>query len=180
MDPSGAALLVIDVQEKLFARMHDKEGLRRAVLQAVQGAIALDLPIVWAEQYPAGMGPTIPELDSLLRQAGRAPLAKKTFSCLAHPEIEAAVRACGAERWLLAGIETHVCVFQTARDLVAAGYRVEVLADACSSRRPADREAGLRRIEQEGGLRASVEMALFDLLGAAEGPAFKRVLSIVK
>jgi nicotinamidase-related amidase len=172
-----AALVVIDVQEKLFSLMHEKEALLDSLQRMIRGAGALGLPIVWAEQYPQGMGPTLPQLTGLLPGA---PIPKKTFSCCTHPPLQAALDQTGREQLLLVGIEAHVCVYQTARGLLAQGKHVEVVADCVSSRTKANRKLGLQRIAQEGGRITSVEMALFELLGAAEGPAFKDILGIVK
>jgi len=177
LEPKQTALVVIDVQEKLYRLMHQKEALLDKLQRMIRGAKAIGLPVVWAEQYPEGMGPTLPELAELID--GR-PIPKKTFSLMAHPPLAEAFAATGADELLLVGIETHVCVYQTARDLLARGKKVEVVADCVSSRTASDRQLGLDRIAQEGGKLTSMEMALFELLGKAEGPAFKEVLQIVK
>jgi len=177
MAERDAALIVIDVQDKLFRLMHQRQELLERLQRLIRGARALELPVVWAEQYPEGMGATVAEVAALL---DGAPIPKKTFSCWAHPPLRRAIRATGADRFVLAGIETHVCVFQTARDLLAAGHRVEVAGDCVSSRTETDRRLGLERIAQHGGHWTGVEMLLFDLLGSAEDAAFKQVLPIVK
>jgi len=177
LERDKAALVVIDVQEKLYRLMHRKEALLDRLERMIRGAKALGLPVVWAEQYPEGMGPSLPEIAALL---DGPPISKKTFSLMAHPPLAKAFAATGASQFLLVGIETHVCVYQTARDLLAAGKQVEVVADCVSSRTAEDRQVGLERIAQEGGRVTSVEMALFELLQQAEGPAFKDVLGIVK
>ncbi len=177
MAERDAALIVIDVQDKLFRLMHERQALLERLQQMIRGARALELPVVWAEQYPTGMGSTVGEVAELL---DGAPIAKKTFSCWAHPPLRRAIRDTGADRFLLVGIEAHVCVFQTARDLLGAGRRVEVVCDCVSSRSAADRQLGLERIAQQGGRWTGVEMALFDLLGSADDAAFKQVLPIVK
>jgi len=177
LERDETALVVIDVQEKLYRLMHQKEALLDSLQRMIRGAKALGLPIVWAEQYPEGMGPTLPEIAALIEGE---PIPKKTFSLLAHPPLAEAFAATGAQQFLLTGIETHVCVYQTTRDLLAQGKRVEVVADCVSSRTVQNRQIGLERIAQEGGRVTSVEMVLFELLGKAEGPAFKDVLGIVK
>jgi nicotinamidase-related amidase len=171
------ALVVIDVQEKLFRVMHHKEQLLDSMIRMVKGAQVLGLPIVWAEQYPKGMGKTLPQLVELLPGA---PIEKLTFSCCQHPPLAQAIADTGADRFLLMGIEAHVCVYQTARDLLAQGHHVEVVADCVSSRTEANRRVGLERLAQEGARITSVEMALFDLLHRAEGEAFRAILPIVK
>ena len=177
LERDKAALVVIDVQEKLYRLMHQKEALLDALQRMIRGARALGLPIVWAEQYPEGMGPTLPEIAGLI---DGEPTPKKTFSLLAHPPLAEAFAATGAEQFLLAGIETHVCVYQTARDLLAQGKGVQVVADCVSSRTAENRQVGLERIAQEGGKVTSVEMVLFEMLKEAEGAAFRDVLGIVK
>ena len=171
------ALIVIDVQEKLFQVMHEKEALLDSMQRLIKGVKTLGLPIVWAEQYPKGMGTTLPELRLLLK--GEA-LAKLSFSCCGDPGLAAAIARTGCTQFLLMGIETHVCVYQTARDLLSAGHELEVVADCVSSRTADNRDLGLERIVQEGGRVTSVEMCLFELLGAARGGAFKAILPIVK
>jgi nicotinamidase-related amidase len=180
LDPGRTALLVVDVQEKLTRLMWEREAMLTAMRQVVEGARALGLPVVWCEQYPEGLGPTVPELAEPLRAAGYEPIPKKTFSCLAHPPIRAALEATGARDVLVLGIETHVCVYQTSRDLLAAQRGVEVVADAVSSRTARNRELGLTRIQQAGGRLTSAEMCLFELLGRAEGDAFKAISRLVK
>jgi nicotinamidase-related amidase len=124
------------------------------------------------------MGPTLPEIAALLPDL--KPISKRSFSCLAHPPFEQALRATGRRQFVLLGIEAHVCVYQTAVDLILQGYQAEVIADAVASRSPHNRELGLARARQGGAGISSVEMALFELLKAAEGPAFKEILAIVK
>lgn len=171
------ALIVIDVQEKLHRLMPDPQALERASLKLVRGASALGLPVIWAEQYPEGMGQTIPSLRDIL--PGR-PLPKKAFSCLGDPALAQAIAQTGRRSFLLMGIEAHVCVWQTARDLLARGLSVEVVSDCVASRTEHDKQIGLGRIAAAGGQITSVEMCLFELLERAEGPAFKAILPIVK
>ncbi len=178
LEPGKALLIIIDVQEKLFRVMYEREALLRKLQQMVQGARELGLPIVWSEQYPEGMGTTVPEVAELL--SGLHPIAKRTFSCCAHPPLLDAIRTPGRTQALLVGIESHVCVYQTAIDLLALGFEVEVVADCVSSRSAENRQLGIDRIQQAGGRVTSVEMAIFEMLHAAEGPHFKPLLKIVK
>ena len=171
------ALIVIDVQEKLFQHMYEKEALENSLIRLIQGASVLQLPIVWAEQYPEGMGPT---LSSLQKHLPDAPIPKKTFSCYAHPPLADAIDQTGANQFLLGGIETHVCVYQTTKSLLKQGHSVEIVTDCVSSRTQANHQLGLRRAESEGAQLTSVEMCLFELLQKAEGDAFRKILPIVK
>jgi len=174
----SVALAVIDVQGKLAHAMHDKDALFDAIGRLVRGCRVLDVPIVWAEQYPQGLGPTVPEVARHLE--GLSPIAKNAFSCWGDEGFRAAMDATGRRQVLVCGIETHICVYQTARDLLAAGREVEVVVDAVSSRTPANKEIGLARMREAGARPTSVEMALYEMLGRAGGDRFKQILQIVK
>lgn len=178
VDCETTQLILIDVQEKLFQAMHERDLLLRQMRQILQGARELGLPIVWAEQYPEGLGPTLPAIAELL--TGLKPIAKRTFSCCAHPPLLESVVSTGRNQTLLVGIETHVCVYQTAIDLLSRGMEVQVVADCVSSRTPLNHQLGLTRIQQAGGHLTSAEMVLFELLRAAEGPHFKAISKIVR
>jgi nicotinamidase-related amidase len=173
-----AVFVLVDVQGRLAEVMHDREALFANLEKAVRGMQALRIPIVCLEQNPQRMGRTITRLATLLAPA--EPIAKMSFSCCGEPAFMDALKATGRKQVLLAGIETHVCVYQTAADLLAAGYQVEVMTDAVSSRVLANKEAGIAKIRLCGGGITTVEMALFELLRSAEHPDFKAVLRIVK
>ncbi len=173
-----AVFVLIDVQAKLAARMHEREALVDNLRRLLAGVRRLGLPVLWLEQYPEGLGPTVPELAAGL--ADLRPLRKLSFSAWGCPAFREALAATGRRQVLLAGIEAHVCVYQTARDLLAAGYGVEVVGDAVSSRTAANRELGLARMGEIGARLTSVEMALFEMLGSAEAPAFKDIARLVK
>lgn len=175
---NNTVLVLVDVQGKLAQLMDGKEALFQNLRKLVQGSQVLGLPIIWLEQNPTGLGPTIPELAELLH--AQQPIAKFSFSCCGDDGFMAALRATGRKQVLLAGIETHVCIYQTAADLLNRGYEVEVVADGVSSRTAANRDLALGKMQQLGARLTSVEMALFELLGKAEGPAFKAMLKIVK
>lgn len=178
LDRNNAVLMVIDVQERLVGAMHERQRLLAGLDRLIRGARVLGLPIVWTEQNPEGLGPTVPEVAGLLE--GLEPIAKTTFSgCGA----EGAMRALEQTPFLdvlLAGIEAHVCVYQTAADLLCCGYRPQVVADAVSSRTPADKAVGLEKAREAGAGITSVETALFEMLRDAADPAFKQILEIVK
>jgi nicotinamidase-related amidase len=173
-----SVVVLVDVQGKLAQLMDGKEALFQNLRRLVRGAQVLGLPILWLEQNPVGLGPTIPELAELL--PAQKPIAKLSFSACGEERFLAALRATGRRQVLLAGIEAHVCIHLTAVDLLRLGFQVEVVADAVSSRAAVNRELALRRLERLGVGLTSVEMALFELLGRAEGPAFKAMLQIVK
>jgi hypothetical protein len=171
-------LALLDVQGRLATLMHDREALYRSLVTLVQGVQALGLPILWMEQYPKGLGPTIPELIPLL--TGQQPLAKTCFSACGLPEFVAQLRATGRRQVLLAGIETHICVYQTGRDLLSLGYHVEVVTDGVSSRTATNRQLALERLHAAGAALTSVEMCLFELLREAGSPAFRQISQLVR
>ncbi|MFH1679344.1 MAG: hydrolase [Candidatus Eisenbacteria bacterium] len=171
-------LVVIDIQTKLFAHMQEKEALAEAAVRAVRGCRALGVPILLTEQVPEALGPTIEEVRGEIE--GKLPIVKRAFSCCGEGAFNKAIGDAGRRSVLLCGIESHVCVFQTARDLLEKEYEVHVLADAVSSRRASDRAIALRRFEQLGIGLATTEMVLFDLLGEAGTDEFRKVLKIVK
>jgi len=137
----------------------------------------LDVPVLWLEQYPQGLGPTIPEIAAEMK--GEV-IEKITFSAYDTEEFRKQLESLGRKKVLLAGIETHICVYQTAAHLLANGYEVEVLADCVSSRTKGNREIGLQKMMQLGAKLTSVEMALFEMQGIAKGDSFKAISKIVK
>lgn len=178
LDTAQTALVLIDVQGKLAGLMHEKEALFRNLRILVQGCQVLEVPIFWLEQYPEGLGPTVPEIAELLE--GEEALPKLCFSACGQDEFADRLRASGRRQILLAGIETHICVYQTACDLLQEGFYVEAVADAVSSRTAANRQIGLAKMQQLGARLSSVEMALFELLRRADDPCFKAVARLVK
>ncbi len=174
----NTALIVIDVQGKLARLMHEKEALFQNLQRLIKGAQALRIPILWTEQNPEGLGPTIPEIASLLSET--TPLPKISFSCCGDDSFTQKLKATGRKQFLIAGIETHVRVYQTARDLLNDSYDVEVVVDAVSSRTQANREIGLEKMRDAGAHMTSTETALYELLQVAKGDQFKEILKIVK
>ncbi len=172
----GAVLVVVDVQERINAVMADQRHVPRLSV-LLRAFAALGLPVIATEQYPKGLGPTIADLAPLLPGP---PLVKETFSCAGCAPFAAALEHAGARRVLLTGIEAHVCVTQTALDLLAAGYPVHVPHDATNSRRTADRERALDRLAAAGAVVTSTESALFELLERCGTADFKAVAALVK
>jgi len=172
------ALALIDVQGKLATLMDGREELYRQLQILVKGAQALELPIFWMEQYPEGLGPTIPELAELL--PNQQPLAKRCFSACGQEEFRNGLQKSGRRQVIVAGIETHICVYQTARHLLDEDYYVEIVGDAVSSRTAANKALGIDKMVRAGAQVTSVEMALFELLGEAGTPQFKTIARLVK
>jgi nicotinamidase-related amidase len=175
------ALVVCDVQERLFPVMdadHREEVMRNVKVLATS-ARRLGVPTLVTEQYPKGLGRTLPELASVLPE-GVAPIEKTTFSCGGDEGFRAAVTGLRREQWVLCGIEAHVCVYQTALDLLRDGRQVVLAADAVSSRRPRDRDLALGRMRDLGVQVMSMEMVLFEILRQAGTPDFRAVAGILK
>ena len=165
-------LLLVDLQTKLYAAMAPSSAHFPArVALLARSAVALDIPVVVTRQYPQGLGPLVPELAAALPEA-LCPLDKMTFSCWADEAVAGALDA-GRDQIVIAGIETHVCVLQTAFDLRARDRHVFVLADACASRSRDDHDQALARMSREGVSVASVESAIFEWLRAATHPRFR-------
>jgi nicotinamidase-related amidase len=178
LERGRTALLVIDIQERMVAAM-DPERLARMQnrsLALIEGAKALELPVIVTEQYPRGLGPTVEAIRAALPE-GTTPVEKIDFSCAVEPVMQ---RLAGREQVLLCGMETHVCVFQTARDLLQRGLVPYLCADALLSRTEEDRQIGLARCRDIGAVVTTVEGALFDLLERAGSPEFKRISAAVK
>ena len=171
-------LIVIDVQEKIFATMYEQKRVKDNIIRMVEGAKTLKIPIIWTEQYSKGLGPTIPELRAAL--GGHTCYEKITFSCADDNQILKAVEKVNPRDILLCGIEAHVCVYQTAADFIERGNRVHLVSDAVMSRHKSNHEIALQRMEQIGVNITSVEMALFEFQGAAKGETFKPIAALIK
>jgi nicotinamidase-related amidase len=178
MDVRDAVLILVDVQGKLAESMCEKDLLYDNLRRLVQGTQILKIPIVWMEQIPEKMGRTVPQLQELLES--ETPISKASFSCCAEEAFITKLEATGRRQVLIAGIEAHVCVFQTAADLVKRGYHVEVVADAVSSRTLSNKLIALERIKAHGAFLTSVESFLFELLKTATAAEFREILKIVK
>ena len=179
LERTKAALVVVDIQSRLTPAM-PPDTLARVLkyTRALLGAAKeLGLPVLATEQYPKGLGPLVPEVRELLPSP---PLEKVHFSCGADPAFAAALEATGRRQVIVCGMETHVCVFQTVRDLVASGYEVHVCADAVSSRTEEHRRVGLELCRQAGAVVSLAETAIFDLLHRAATDEFKKVSPLVR
>jgi len=178
LKPEQTLFVLVDVQGKLAQIMYERDALFDNLLKLVKGIRVLNIPIVWMEQNPEKMGATIPELAELLQDL--CPMPKMSFGACGDGTIMDVIESSGRKQILVAGIEAHVCVYQTARGLHDQGYDVEVVSDAVSSRTATNRDGALRRLQQCGVSLTTVEMALFELLGTAEHAAFRDFLKIVR
>ena len=171
-------LIIIDIQEKLFRVIHEKERLSTNTVKLVKGVRSLDIPVIVTEQNPAGLGPTLPEIISLLPDI--EPITKFDFSCCKEEAFLRKLDELKRNQLILCGIETHICVYQTALDLADMGYEVQVATDCVSSRIPANRDTSLSRIALEGIMPTTTEMILFEILGTAKHDKFKEISAIIK
>ena len=174
----NTVLVIVDVQEKLSRVMYEKERLFENLQKLIKGARILGIPIILTEQNPKGLGPTIIEIANLLPNI--KPIPKFSFSCFGDEKFLKELKASKRKQVLIAGIEAHVCVYQTAVDLVNSGYEVQVVADGVSSRTLENKQIGLEKVRSEGIGVTSTETALFELLRVAEGEKFKELLKVVK
>ena len=174
----NTVLVLIDFQERLFPVMYDKDKLLRNVLKLIRGAKVLEIPIVLTEQYPKGLGPTLPEIKELLPD--NKPVEKVCFNCCDDGAFRKSLEALKRKQVLVAGIEAHICVYQTAMALLRDGYEVQVVGDCVSSRESENRLVSLFKMGAAGVSPTTVEMALFELLKVASGEKFKQISNIVK
>jgi nicotinamidase-related amidase len=178
---SEAVLVVIDVQERLMPVIHDRFEVERNAERLVRGAPLLGVPVIVTEQYVKGLGPTVEPLRIALEESGGyRPIEKQCFSAHGCDAFAAQLAALERKQIIVAGVETHVCVYQTVRDLLAAGSAVWVAADAVSSRTARNRDIALQRMTADGARLTSAEMALFELLGVAGNDEFRAVSRLVK
>ena len=178
LDIKECFLVVVDVQGKLAQLMYDKDVLFKNIQILTKAAKILNIPIIWCQQCPEALGPTVPEISELLPDI--KPINKAAFSCCGNKEFNFRLNELSRKQVLLCGIETHVCIYQTAVDLLGKGFSVDVIADAVSSRTLENKKIALKRISAEGAKISSVEMVLFELLKTAEHQNFKEITKLIK
>ena len=176
--PSKSLLLIIDVQGNLAYRMYEKESLFKNLQALIQAARILEIPILLTEQAPEKIGVTIPEISQSLQ--GITPIKKTSFSCWLSENFKKQLKSFRRRQIIVAGIETHVCVYQTVHDLLEAKYDIQVVADAVSSRTLENKSLALDRIKSLGAMTTSTEMVICELLRTSAHPKFKDVLKLIK
>lgn len=178
IDAKRSSLLIVDVQENLAPVIADPRGVYRGCTILLRAAGRLGIPVLVSEQYPKGLGHTMGEV--LAEAPAGAVVEKMHFSCAAEPAVMERLTAFDRPQVVIAGIEAHICVLQTALGLRAAGLEVFVVADACSSRDPANHRAAMDRLAANGVEVVTVEMALFEWLHCAGTPEFKELSRLIK
>ncbi|HHA19232.1 MAG TPA: hydrolase [Methylophaga sp.] len=180
LNAQDSLLVIVDVQQRLTAAM--PTGVRERVIKQVKvlltAAKVLAVPVVVTEQYPKGLGPTEPELMSMLEESSTI-IEKTSFSCMKIAEFCTKLDKSACKQVILTGMESHICILQTALDLQAQGYQVYVVEDAVSSRSKANQYNSLQRLRHAGVIITNVESVIFEWLGDAQHPEFKTLAKLL-
>ena len=172
-----SALLIIDIQERIYKVVQEHENLVSNVLKLVKAANLMKIPIYHTEQYAKGLGPTIQQIKNELKGE---PNHKLTFSCFNAENLFKRLKNEKVEQVIVSGVEAHVCVQQTVLDLLSNGFQVNLVVDAISSRKMIDYNTAVRRMENEGAIPSTVEAILFELLQICGTPLFKDISRLIK
>ena len=176
--PERSIVLVIDCQTKLWKVIEGKTALEKQIPALIEGARLLDVPVVVTEQYSKGLGATTARIK---RAAKGAPVIEKmNFSCFGEPAFVETIRDLDRDTLVITGVETHVCVLQTALDALALGYDVHVVEDGVGTRSELNHEVGLRRLSEAGAILTSVESVLFEWMERCDTDVFKSVQELIK
>ncbi|MBM4271558.1 MAG: hydrolase [Deltaproteobacteria bacterium] len=176
MTRDDTVLLIIDVQGNLAQSIDNRESVLDNIQRVIRGCQIFGIPVILTEEV--NLGSTIREITDLL--PGVRPIIKESFSCCGNQEFIDALETQKRKQILIAGLETHVCVYQTAMDLIEQGYEVQIIADAVSSRVAKNREIALQKMRDHGVIWTSTEMVLFELLKTAADPKLRAIINIVK
>ena len=177
--PENTAVLVVDYQEKLLPAIHDVDALLERSQILLSGLQILDVPVVLTEQYAKGLGSTVQKIKDCLGENYK-PFDKITFSVMGCDAVRDAFKALGRKNIIVCGTEAHICVLQSVIDLQAEGYQVYLVEDCIASRKPSDKETGIKRAMSEGALMTSAEAILFELTYISGTPVFKQISKLVK
>ncbi|WP_372434302.1 isochorismatase family protein [Vibrio alginolyticus] len=179
LSKGNTGLIVVDVQGKLATLMHESDALIENITKLVKGAKALDLPILWLEQNPERLGPTAEPIREVL-ESTHLPITKYTFDGCKEATFNVAVENVKVDTWLVCGIESHICVYQTAVSLRQSGYRVELVTDCVSSRTAANKALALAKLTANGVVLTGLEMCLYEMVEDCRAPEFKDILALIK
>ncbi|EGQ8286986.1 isochorismatase family protein [Vibrio parahaemolyticus] len=179
LSKGNTGLIVVDVQGKLATLMHESNALIENITKLVKGAKALDLPILWLEQNPERLGPTAEPIREVL-ESTHLPITKYTFDGCKEATFNVAVENAKVDTWLVCGIESHICVYQTAVSLRQSGYRVELVTDCVSSRTAANKALALAKLTANGVVLTGLEMCLYEMVEDCRAPEFKEILALIK
>ncbi len=176
--PENSIFVQVDIQEKLFPHISNNEELEKNLQILIKGLKLHEVPVIVNEQYKKGIGETIPSIQELTKDYPH--FEKTTFSCCGNEDGLNAIKASGRDIVILAGIETHVCVLQTAIDLLEEGFKVVLVTDCVNSRKEKDKEMAITRLVQAGAIPTTYESLLFELTVNAKHPVFKEISKLVK
>ena len=179
LNSENSLIMIIDIQDRLLNAVFNKELLVKKAVTIAKTARILNIPVVVTEQYPKGLGATVMDLKAALGENTKY-FEKTAFSALDNPEISATIKAFARKQVLIFGIETHICVSQTANALKEADYEVYTVVDACGSRCEAEHNAGLNRMQDNGARSLTTEIAMFEWLKSSKHPDFKEIQSLIK
>ncbi len=173
------AVVLIDIQERLVNMLNKQEPVVKATTRLINAAAIMNIPAIITEQYPQGLGKTIMDITSVMNE--NTPIIEKTsFSAMQTPEFTEKIKTLGKQNIILGGIETHICVYQTALDLLKEGYNVLIAKDACASRSTDCFKTGIQLMKEHGAVISNVEILLFELLKTSKNPYFKPVQALIK
>lgn len=178
IDKENSALLIVDVQERLAAVMDERAGVVTNCVRLVELSKMLDINVVLTEQYPRGLGPTVPEIIKAL--PSYQPIEKLTFDCCGEPGFVKALRELNKKNIILAGMETHICVLQTCISLLRAGFNVHLVRDAVCSRTILNRDTGIGFMKDAGAVITCTETVMFQLLKIAGTEEFKTISRMIR
>ena len=178
IDALDSVLSIVDIQEKFASHIDQWETMVEHTRKLIRAASLLEIPILVTEQYPKGLGRTVVEVEAIIPVF--APIEKTAFGCFGEPIYISAVEALKRKTLVLCGIETHVCMLQTALDALGRGYRVAIPIDATSSRAESNKNLAIERMRAAGATIASVEMIVMEWLADAQHPRFKEAQALIK
>ena len=177
LDLNNTVLLVIDIQEKIKSAMLNIEKVIENTSRLIKAANILEIPVIYTEQYPKGLGKTVESLKVLLDNAKG--FEKVGFSCCIDTEFCNYLKSLNRKQVIICGIESHVCVCQTVHDLLADNYAPHIISDAVSSRAEENYKVALNKMNRSGAVISSVEIALFELIRGSNHPNFKEVQKLI-
>lgn len=177
----NTGLIVVDIQGKLARLVHESSTLISNCEKLIKGVKALNLPIIWLEQNPDKLGATVPELIALLSSPNNEQaILKFTFDACEEPQFMKTINAANVDNWLICGIETHICVYQTALNLKNKGLSVHLVSDCVSSRTLENKNLAINKLASSGIALTGLEMCLFELVKDCRIPQFKEILTLIK
>ena len=178
LNSEDSILVIIDIQDKLVKAAYHGDNLVKNAAKAAKAAQIMNIPVIITEQYPKGLGKTVNELSESIKNY--TPIEKTYFSAMREDKFRDILKNYKKKQILLCGIETHICVLQTASDLISKGYEVYILEDASSSRNIYEHNTGIELLKQYGAKITCTEIALFEWLKTSQNPNFKEIQALIK